>query len=105
MPPVTPVPPGAQPRSGNPQFLGNLAQRPATARQQPHRLPLEFIRELTTRCTHQTPSCPIRSLSEVTIISREGQPAQHFGEPLALRLNAIVASCPKLLLDLSQLRL
>src|SRR3977135_1908355 len=32
-------------------------------------------------------------------------PAQHFGEPLALRLNAIVASCPKLLLDLSQLRL
>jgi hypothetical protein len=28
---------------------------------------------LTTRCTHQTPSCPIRSLSEVSIISREGQ--------------------------------
>src|ERR1700730_11846124 len=44
-------------------------------RQQPHRLPLEFIRELTTRCTHQTPSCPIRSLSEVSIISREGQSA------------------------------
>jgi hypothetical protein len=27
---------------------------------------------LTTRCTHQTPSCPIRSLSELSIISREG---------------------------------
>src|ERR1700704_2237953 len=83
IPSVTPVPPGAQPRSGNPQFLGNLAQRPAAARQQPHRLPLEFIRELTTRGTHQTPSCPIRSLSEVSIISREGQFAEN---GLALRI-------------------
>src|ERR1700730_17309162 len=68
---ATPAPPHRQ-RPTPPQSLGNLAQRPATARQQPHRLPLEFIRELTTRCTHQTPSCPIRSLSEVSIISREG---------------------------------
>jgi hypothetical protein len=30
----------------------NLAQRLAAARQQPHRLPLEFIRELATRYTH-----------------------------------------------------
>src|SRR6202023_1378096 len=73
MPPFTPVPPGAQPRSGNPQLLRNLAQRPAAAHQQPNRLPLEFIRVLTTRCTHQTPSCSQRSLSEVSIISREGQ--------------------------------
>ena len=71
--PVTPVPPGAEPRSGNPQLLGNLAQRPAAARQQPHRLSLEFICELTTRCTHQTPSCSHRSLSEVSTISREGR--------------------------------
>ena len=54
--PPSPLP-GTEPRSGNPQLLGNLAQRPAAARQQPHRLSLEFIRELTTRCTHQTPSC------------------------------------------------
>ena len=73
MPPVTPVPPGAQPRRGNPQLLGNVAQRPAAARQQPHRLPPEFIRVLATRCTHQTPSCSFRSLSEVSTISREGQ--------------------------------
>src|ERR1700724_2629067 len=89
MPPVTPVPPGAQPRSGNPQFLSNLAQRPAAARQQPHRLPPEFIRELTTRCTHQTPSCPIRSISEVSIISREGQNADP--EALALGGRDLVA--------------
>jgi hypothetical protein len=31
LPPVTPIPPGAQPRSGNPQLLGNLAQRPASS--------------------------------------------------------------------------
>src|SRR3984893_15109114 len=72
MPPVTPVPPGAQPRRGNPQLMRNLAQRAAAAHQQPNRLPLEFIRVLTTRCTHQTPSCSQRSLSEVSIISREG---------------------------------
>src|SRR3984893_9015243 len=42
MPPVTPVPPGAQPRRGNPQLMRNLAQRPAAAHQQPNRLPLEF---------------------------------------------------------------
>jgi hypothetical protein len=36
--PITPIP-GAQHRSGNSQPLSNLAQRPAAARQQPHRLP------------------------------------------------------------------
>src|ERR1019366_5153286 len=72
MPPIILIAPGAQPRRGNPQLLGNLAQRPTAARQQPHRLPLEFLRELTTRCTHQTPSCSQRSLSEVSTISREG---------------------------------
>jgi hypothetical protein len=41
--PPSPLP-GTEPRSGNPQLLGNLAQRPAAARQQPHRLSLEFIR-------------------------------------------------------------
>jgi hypothetical protein len=35
MPQITLVPPGAQPRSGNPQLPGNLAQRPAAARRQP----------------------------------------------------------------------
>src|SRR6201987_1154002 len=45
---------------------------PSSARQQPHRLPPEFIRVLATRCTHQTPSCSFRSLSEVSTISREG---------------------------------
>src|SRR6202035_6174040 len=74
MPPFsTSIPPGTQPRSGNPQLLGDLAQRPPAARQQSNRLPLEFLRELTTRCTHQTPSCSQRSLSEVSTISREGQ--------------------------------
>src|ERR1019366_4887368 len=73
MPPIILIAPGAQPRRGNPQLLGNLAQRPTAARQQPHRLPLEFLRELTTRCTHQTPSCSQRSLSEVSTISTEGQ--------------------------------
>ena len=56
IPPVTGIPPGAQPRSGNPQLPGNLAQRLAAARQQSYRLPLELIRELTTRCTHGQPS-------------------------------------------------
>jgi hypothetical protein len=55
-------------------FPEQSAQRPAAARQQPHYLSLEFLRELTTRYNHQTPSCPIRSLSEVSTISREGQP-------------------------------
>ena len=64
--------PRAQPRSGNPRLPCNLTQRPAAASQQPHRLPLEFIRVLTTCRTHQTPSCSIRSLSEVCTISREG---------------------------------
>src|ERR1019366_675518 len=44
----------------------------AAARQQPNRLLLEFIRVLTTRCTHQTPSCSFRSLPEVSTISGEG---------------------------------
>src|ERR1700731_3733365 len=71
-PPLIPIPPGAQPRRGNPQLLSNLAQRPAAARQQPHRLPLELIRVLATQCTHQTPSRSQRSLSEVSTISGEG---------------------------------
>src|SRR6202035_3669288 len=71
--PLIPIPPGAQPRRGNPQLLSNLAQRPAAARQQPHRLRLELIRVLATQCTHQTPSRSQRSLSEVSTISREGQ--------------------------------
>lgn len=58
---------------GNPQLSGNLAHRPAAARQQSDRFPLEFIREVTTRRTHQTPSCSLRSLVEVSTISREGQ--------------------------------
>src|SRR5450631_3391224 len=72
MPPIILIAPGAQPRRGNPQLLGNLAQRPTAARQQPHRLPLEFLRELTTRCTHQTPSYSQWRLPEVSTISREG---------------------------------
>src|SRR6202035_5078968 len=71
--PLIPIPPGAQPRRGNPQLLSNLAQRPAAARQQPHRLRLELIRVLATQSTHQTPSRSQRSLSEVSTISREGQ--------------------------------
>jgi hypothetical protein len=60
-----------QPRSGNPQLPGNLAQRPAAAYQKPQSLPLEFIRILTTRCAHQTPFCSFASLSEVSTISEE----------------------------------
>jgi hypothetical protein len=55
-PPVTPVAPGALPRSGTPKLLGSLAQRPAAGRQQPHRFPFEFIREFTARRARQTPS-------------------------------------------------
>jgi hypothetical protein len=46
--PAAAAAPGAQPCSGNPQLLGNLAQRPAAAYQKPQSLPLEFIRILTT---------------------------------------------------------
>jgi len=43
---------------------GHLAQRPAAARRQPHRLKLEFLRVLAPRRPHQTPSCSFRSLPE-----------------------------------------
>src|ERR1019366_8357528 len=97
MPPVTPIPPGAQPRSGNSQLLGNLAQRPAAASQQPHRLPLKFIRELTAHCTHKTPSCSIRSLSEVSTISREGQSprTEHLKNRSQSRLSEAQETSPK----------
>ena len=71
-PPVTPVAPGALPRSGTPKLLGSLAQRPAAGRQQPHRFPFEFIREFTARRARQTPSCSQRSSSKVFTISSEG---------------------------------
>src|SRR3984893_4451399 len=82
--PLIPIPPGAQPRRGNPQILSNLAQRPAAARQQPHRLRLELIRVLATQCTHQTPSRSQRSLSEVSTISREGQCSLYSAVPILL---------------------
>jgi hypothetical protein len=50
--------------------------RPAAAYQKPQSLLLEFIRILTTRCTHQTPSCSFASLSEVSTISEEAYKGQ-----------------------------
>jgi hypothetical protein len=51
-PPAAGIAPGPQHRA---ELPGNLAQWPATARQQSHRLSLKLIRELSTRRTHPTP--------------------------------------------------
>ena len=77
LPPVTLVPPGAQHRGRNPQLPGDLAQRPPAARQQLYRLPLEFIREVDDTSYPSNTSCSLRSLQEVSTISREGHTSGH----------------------------
>lgn len=56
IPPSTPPAPIAQHRRRDTQLHRDLHQRPATAHQKRHRLPLELIRKLTTPLAHSTPS-------------------------------------------------
>jgi hypothetical protein len=70
-----------------------LASLVPASRQQPNRVSFEIIRVLTTRCTHQTPSCFSRSLSEVSTISREGQSVLMRRE-VHPKLAALVAATP-----------
>jgi hypothetical protein len=56
IPPSAPPAPIAPHRRRDTQLPRDLRQRPATAHQQRHRLPLELFRELTTPLAHSTPS-------------------------------------------------
>jgi hypothetical protein len=54
VPPAAGTAPGPQHRGGDSELLGNLAQRPATARQLCHCLSLKLVRELPPRRTLTT---------------------------------------------------
>src|SRR5204862_4701035 len=73
IPPFASIAPVAQHRGGDAQLVGDLQQRPITARQQGDCFSLELICVLTPSLDHSTPFRSSRSLAKVSTNSGEPQ--------------------------------